>query len=71
MSIGVPEKMYLAADAMNAQERLDMSNAYKKTLVTRILIARSIRLNCIKFVVRHIQAIGHISGCSSTLFFII
>ena len=70
MSIGVPEKIHLAADARNVQERLDMSNADKKTLITRILIARSIRLNCITFAMRHIHAIArHISGCFFLLFF--
>ena len=70
LSIGVPEKIHLAAHAMKVQEHPDMSNADKKSLITSILIARRIRLNCIKFVVRHIQAIGYISGCSS-IFFII
>ena len=69
ISIEVPERIHLAANAMKVQEHLDMSNADKKALITRILIARSIHLNCIKFVVRHIQAIGYNSGCSSILFF--
>ena len=69
LNIGVPEKIHLAANAMKVQEHIDMSNADKKTLITRILIARGIRSNCIKFVVSHIRAIGYISGRSSILFF--
>ena len=71
MSIGVPEKIHLAANAMKVQEHLDMSNTDKKTLITRILIARSIRLNCIKFAMRHIQAIaiGTFLAVFSLLFF--
>ena len=69
VSIGVPEKIHLAANAMKVQEHLDMSIPDKKTLITRILIARSIRLNCITFALRHTQAIArHISGCFFSYF---